>query len=299
MRVAAALGLVAIATIAVQPATAGDEPGLQTMVLMQVEAFIPEHRCQHLFVEVGVAWYAFSHWKLFFPTNFTGAPLLKVFDEIFGPPPRCHVCSIAFEANRNTHRDTLNQIEHLFVRAGAPVLIIRAGASDHYGTMPFVGGGVGGRLVAAHESFPMLKNWSVPVVDFAEVMQHAARTLNLRGRARGGKTLLKLDCEGAEYTLLPHLDRTGAMCIFNNLLLEWHPMRPPSARLEHELYAAQFVKRAWSESAGGSRCTAPRIQAVDDETYLFTAIGQLQRIVTQSSGTPRCLCARHKTSARP
>jgi FkbM family methyltransferase len=34
--------------------------------------------------------------------------------------------------------------------------------------------------------------------------------------------ILKLDCEGAEYVLLPHLISTGAIHLVDELLIEWH-----------------------------------------------------------------------------
>jgi hypothetical protein len=38
-----------------------------------------------------------------------------------------------------------------------------------------------------------------------------------------GKVVLKMDCEGAEYRILPHLRDTGADRKLEKLLIEWHP----------------------------------------------------------------------------
>jgi len=273
-------------------ALAAADEGLSAMVHMQIEAFIREHKCRHLFIEVGVAWYALSIWKLFSPKRFAGADLLPVFDRTLGLPPRCDVCAIAVEANPVVHQHTLNPIEHMLVRAGVPALFIRAAASTSFGTSTFVGGGIAGRITGAHESFPGMRNWTVPAVDLAAIVLHAADNVK-RTHRRSGSVLLKLDCEGAEYSLLPHLEQSGALCTVDQLLVEWHPMRPPSDRQAHVEFTAQFMGRHGGRVrvapvAGGFRCAHGhrlRVGTVDDETYFNT--------------TKRALSAYAKASRRP
>ena len=281
-------------------ALAAADGGLSAMVHMQIEAFIREHKCRQLFIEVGVAWYALSIWKLFFPERFVGADLLPVFDHTLGLPPRCDVCAIAVEANPVVHQHTLNPIEHMLVSAGVPALFIRAAASTSFGTSTFVGGGISGRVTGAQESFPGMRNWTVPAVDLAAIVLHAADNVKRTHRRSGpsqGSVLLKLDCEGAEYSLLPHLEHSGALCAVDQLLVEWHPMRPPSDRQAHLEFTAQFMGRHGGRGhsrgrvapvAAGFRCVHGhrlRVGTVDDETYFNT--------------TKRALSAYAKASQRP
>lgn len=43
------------------------------------------------------------------------------------------------------------------------------------------------------------------------------------------KLILKLDCEGAEYDLLPHLIRTATDVLLELVIVEWHPKLLPDA----------------------------------------------------------------------
>ncbi len=45
----------------------------------------------------------------------------------------------------------------------------------------------------------------------------------------GAQVLLKMDVEGAEYALLPHLEDTGAIRFVDALLVEWHDHEIPFA----------------------------------------------------------------------
>jgi hypothetical protein len=63
--------------------------------------------------------------------------VLPIFDRVFGPAPRCHVCSVGFEPNPH-HNETLTSVERSLQAAGAPILIFRAAASDADSTTLFM-----------------------------------------------------------------------------------------------------------------------------------------------------------------
>ena len=63
---------------------------------------------------------------------------------------------------------------------------------------------------------------SVPAIDLAVPM------LRLRPDEI---VLIKLDVEGYEFELLPHLLESGALCLVDYLHIEWHPSVLPQARL--------------------------------------------------------------------
>ena len=69
--------------------------------------------------------------------------------------------------------------------------------------------------------------------------------------------LCKMDVEGAEYTLLPHLLRTGALCNISHLIIEWHlNALPPEERLA-ALGQKLSLQRTVSSACGAGR--APHI----------------------------------------
>ena len=60
-----------------------------------------------------------------------------------------------------------------------------------------------------------------------------AALLNEHGRAPETPLLLKLDVEGGEYELIPHLLASGALCHATHVLIEWHlNSLPPQRRLQ-------------------------------------------------------------------
>ena len=67
---------------------------------------------------------------------------------------------------------------------------------------------------------------SVPAIDLAVPM------LRLRPDEI---VLIKLDVEGYEFELLPHLLVSGALCLVDYLHIEWHPSVLPQARLSKGL----------------------------------------------------------------
>ena len=58
--------------------------------------------------------------------------------------------------------------------------------------------------------------WSAPSVDLAEFLK--------QNFTRNDFVALKMDIEGGEWTLIPHLIRTGAMDLVDELFLECHPI---------------------------------------------------------------------------
>lgn len=77
------------------------------------------------------------------------------------------------------------------------------------GTRSRVSNGVTGRSVLAE--------------DLAEVIESAP-----------GPVILKLDCEGGEYELIPHLIETGAYLRVEKWLIEWHGEPIPNLPFEWE-----------------------------------------------------------------
>jgi hypothetical protein len=74
------------------------------------------------------------------------------------------------------------------------------------------------------------------------------------------KMVAKVDIEGAEYTILPHMALHGSICFFDEMMIEWHP---------------SFVAKDLSGSVGGFMNMLQKevkncrfhIDNLDDETY--------------------------------
>lgn len=94
-------------------------------------------------------------------------------------------------------------------------------------------------------------------------------------RRRTGKTLVKMDVEGAEYEVLASLLTRGALChAIDYLTVEWHLKLVPmpsnrSAYIQSKNDARQFSRFVSSViAANADRCRLKRISVFDDESYV-------------------------------
>ena len=92
---------------------------------MAVARFVAERGCEHVFFDVG-ANIGVQIRKLAEPQKYAGAPLHERFRALFGPPPWCRVCTIAFEPNP-VHGKRLDALEARLRRA--PLHVFRAAAT--------------------------------------------------------------------------------------------------------------------------------------------------------------------------
>ena len=65
--------------------------------------------------------------KLFEPHKYPNASVLPVFEQLFGPAPRCGVCAIGIEPNPR-HAARLHRLQRDLRAQGAPVLLLQARA---------------------------------------------------------------------------------------------------------------------------------------------------------------------------
>jgi len=77
-------------------------------------------------------------------------------------------------------------------------------------------------LSASHPEVPK-ERVTVPTIDLAALMRQKLQP--------DDRVLMKIDVEGYEYQLFPHLLATGALCLVDYLHIEWHPNALPSATL--------------------------------------------------------------------
>ena len=210
------------------------------------------------------------------------SPVLPIFDDLFGKAPRCHVCAIGIEPNPR-HTSRLIQLQSELRAVGVPVLWLNetaAGVSNGFATLDLsAGGGMGvndvGMSVKSLTGSPVStrnlennKMRDVFVIDLAELILYVQTLLetNLKVSAshkgnRKPTMVMKLDVEGGEYELLPHLLSHEALCPLDLIFLEWHNTQT-RAREQNKLLKMLKDKT----SVKGCR---PIVSSIDDETFLF------------------------------
>lgn len=212
----------------------------------------------------------------------TTALVLPVFDKYFGPAPRCGVCAIGIEPNpKHTARHA--EMQAALRAAGMGVLWLSATAADVADgstTLNLAGGGgmvvndVGMRAepVTSSKASRAVTDSIVRVatLDLAKMVLFV-RSLLLPppprlDRSSGtprSRLVMKIDTEGAEYALLPHLLERKAACAADLIFLEWHPSPPP-----HGTAHQRAVRNRTLDAL--RRCEPGTVvSTIDDETFLF------------------------------
>lgn len=215
----------------------------------------------------------------------TTSPILPIFDDFFGKAPRCQVCAIGVEPNPK-HTLRLMQLQKDLRKAGAPVLWLverAAGISNGFASLDLSAGGgievndVGLSVIPRHgsqwswrNSLKRLKSntHEVITIDLAELILVVRAALEENIAFSSTKLertkptmMMKLDIEGGEYELIPHLLSRKALCPLDLIFLEWHNTEA-RAREQDELL------KLMGDNLSEKKCS-PVVSAVDDETFLF------------------------------
>eukprot|EP00037_Helgoeca_nana_P028753 m.340214 g.340214 ORF g.340214 m.340214 type:complete len:360 (+) comp27825_c1_seq5:204-1283(+) len=194
--------------------------------------------CTHVYLDVGTN-IGVQIRKLYQPHLYPGkkgrsAPgVLGEFDDYFGPTPRCNtVCTFGFEPNPRhySHNDELQQ---KLRAAGAPVVIFNTAAHTSNTALTFnipKGGpdayedwGASADPVAAWSGTETVK---VHAIDLSAVIHLINHNLNHAGgdggRPLSSKIVMKLDVEGSEESVLPHLLLGYSLCLVDRIFIEFH-----------------------------------------------------------------------------
>ena len=203
---------------------------------------------------------------------------LKVWDEHFGPAPRCKVCAIGLEPNPS-HRARLQEVQRRLRAAGAGVLFFEAAASgwageaDLFGDCADLPGGAGATSKAAKDcskGATLVKPKSqaqsrsrrsnnvsrVRLINLPHMLQYVVNRLHRAGEGAHPQIVAKVDLEGAEYALFTALVSQAKLCQAASYLVEWHAMPKNSAQLS---------TRGQIEEEG--RKCQTKIQEIDDEVH--------------------------------
>ena len=246
-------------------------------------------------------------------------PVLPIFDKYFGPAPRCKVCAIGIEPNPR-HVDRLAALEKTLRAAGAGVLILNRTAADvSDGTTSLLlsrASAPWGPRVNDVGLTPLPVNTPTPrsirgssrlkvvrTIDLARLIHFVRRKLQARltggsrrtiGLSSQSNIVMKLDTEGAEIRLLPHLIKSKAACDVDAMFLEWHRLVSASDRA---------VKQKVDEALATSGCNV-EVLSLDDETFMHDGMPMpnssvcvpnsvfAENVVLQSNGTFETVPAR-------
>ena len=80
---------------------------------------------------------------------------------------------------------------------------------------------------------------------------------------------MKLDIEGAEYAVLPHLIARGALCEVGAIAIELHapPPLPRTNRSGGARAAGELEQKVWSEAQRAAQACGVDLQVIDDEYH--------------------------------
>ena len=186
---------------------------------LAIKLLLERFNCSHVYFDMG-ANIGVQIRKLHEATLYPHAPAVRLFDATFGPAPHCDVCAIAIEPNPR-HALRLAQLKENYHRVG--VLVLIAAVSDADGVTRLTGFNRTDHRIQRHSGVELQA--AASVADTFSDTQEAhgdgiVRTVDLArlgrpatcahawdgGRdAAGTNIVMKMDIEGSEHRVLPHL----------------------------------------------------------------------------------------------
>lgn len=230
--------------------------------------------CSHgIYLDIGTN-VAVQIRKLYEPERFPRASVLPMFEKYFGiRENRSKVCAVGFEPN-SAHTAYLNTVNAHFRNKSLPAYVFTdVAVSSHRGQASFFTDP--GSSKDKHEWAASLATRSTPkikvqLVDLQNFILDVVVPVARLEKERTGKTppiVMKLDIEGAEYTVLPALIVSGALCHIDLIFAEWHDhMRgviPGSANLTK----GEIIHAFESMQATNPTCKL-MFSDLDDESYV-------------------------------
>eukprot|EP00191_Tetraselmis_sp_GSL018_P003297 CAMPEP_0177608188 /NCGR_PEP_ID=MMETSP0419_2-20121207/18330_1 /TAXON_ID=582737 /ORGANISM="Tetraselmis sp., Strain GSL018" /LENGTH=281 /DNA_ID=CAMNT_0019102845 /DNA_START=139 /DNA_END=984 /DNA_ORIENTATION=+ len=230
-------------------------------------------KCDRVYLDVGSN-IGVQVRKLFEPSKFPKALVKPVFEKYFGSN-RSGVCAIGFEPNP-LHTLQLMRIQESYRMKGW---------YTHFYTRTAVST-ANGVAVFNIDNAPKNNHWGSSLVSVRS-RQPAERvlvsTVNLadfilNNFSPNSTIVMKLDIEGGEFSVLPSLILSGALCALDCVLLEWHDryvpqgLTPPNSADGYNSKAiSRFLQTLLSHYPG---CKV-KLSNVDDETYHNSGIDKV------------------------
>ena len=206
--------------------------------------------------------------KLYEPSRYPSAPVIRLFDQYFGMnrSQNKELCVIGIEPN-SAHTARLKALERHYVHTcGYPVHILTETAATTYdGEAPFWSDGTAEVLewgASLMQDAKQLRPDTLRMVraqDFSAFLQREVMPY-------ASTIVMKMDIEGAEHLVLPHMAMRGVLCAIDSLFMEAHPSMANQTQVDIFQQTVQLVP-------GVSRAAACKTEFnfVDDETFMHDA----------------------------
>lgn len=221
--------------------------------------------CKYLYLDVGSN-IGVQVRKLFEPSLYADAPMTQYLAKEFPESnnmQKASVCALGFEANQK-HAPRLRKLQTCygtFFSQNVHFFTPRAVSTTSdtmisIGSSPAETSGKGASDWAAGEFDDFYKGQGIKVdrvdvrsIDLVDVLKHAGNA----------KVIMKLDIEGTEWKVVPHLIKHGMLCEdkIHSAMIEWHGWAP------HTIDETEIHRQLNSQ-----KCNPTKLINLDDETYL-------------------------------
>jgi FkbM family methyltransferase len=225
-------------------------------------------RCNNIYVDLGSN-IGVQIRKLFEPFKYPKSKILGKFNEILGSVDarRKNACAFGFEANPK-HFKRLIKLQDIYNTLGwktnffNKVVWTEDGRtmtiySDDENRNEDWGSGV---LDTAIPDKNRMSEFKVPTIDIALWLQSIIKEY------RPSAVMLKMDIEGSEYNVLPHLLEMGLFCSqkISYMYLEFHKWATVNGQ--------KLNMNTFRQSLSSQTCSPTIIVDIDDETYLHDGV---------------------------
>lgn len=269
-----------------------------------MQHFLTSHHCLHIYLDIGTN-IGVQIRKLYQPQSYPGAAILPFFNEMFvnATQNRTNICSFGFEPNY-IHTARLQQLQSTYRSMGYPTVIFTGVAVDRVtGNATFYHDVKA--IPEQHEWGASLFNWqnqgqkvafNVLTVDLAAFINnmyqhwsppgHGVKStpddlINHNHHKHKGVIVAKMDIEGAEYIVLPHLLAHGTLCYIDVIMAEFHAWGMPAEQIPGKAAEKDIIKWIIKQSRGCSFT----LSELDDESYFNDPIA-LPQVAGNSTSTP-------------
>ena len=179
------------------------------------------YQCRYIYIDMGTN-IGVQIRKLYEPHLYRGAPVLPLFQEMFGNHSS-EVCSVGFEANP-LHDKYLKEFEAYSLRRGWRVKIFTSTAvSFRDGLVSFFtepGNEVNNQWTASLEPTLNTSNTTVTSIDIASWIKDHILSRNSKSRLPKPIIMMKSDIERHDPTVLAHLMLSGVYCSIDMIYAE-------------------------------------------------------------------------------
>ena len=197
----------------------------------QIDAFkqyIVNGQCKHIYLDLGTN-IGVQLRKLYQPDQFKWAKVHELFNEYFDHN-RTNVCALGVEANPG-HAKRLLELQEKYQSLNYPMVILTSTAvSVEDGVLTFFyngdsrgndhqwGGSVSKSTISAGTSTTVIS------LDISRFLKEIFSMWQLhRMKYNSSKVVAKIDIEGEEFNVIPHMLNEGTFCKLDLSMVEWHP----------------------------------------------------------------------------